>query len=124
MALERDKIMEGVKGVRVGEGYGLCTRCDNLGIRRSKLDFEEVWCDRYDRPGQMQLRPSKQDNIIECSYFWPKGQMNLREMAGLATIIDVKKKATIGFGKSEEMDVTIKAPDDADGDKDEDWVLD
>jgi hypothetical protein len=35
--------------------------------------------------------------MVECSDFYPTGQMDVREMALIATIIDPDKKGRIGF---------------------------
>jgi hypothetical protein len=125
MVIEKDRIMEGVKGVRITDSYGLCSKCENLMGRRSRLGSEEIWCDRYERVGQMIVKPSKQDPIDECSYYWPKGQPSLNEMLKISHIIDVKTKNPVGFTVGNgEREVAITAPVDDDKPKAHDWTLD
>ncbi len=125
MAIERDRIMEGVKGVRITDSYGLCSKCENLNGRRSRLGSEEIWCDRHEHQRQMLVRPSKQDPIDECSYYWPRGQQSLNDMLKLCHIIDIKTKNPVGFQAGNgENDVTITAPVDDDKGGHDDWRLD
>ncbi len=117
MSFERDKIIEGIKRIKASDEYGLCFKCESFCIRRSKLGSEEVWCDRYETNAKMIIRPSKIDPVENCSYYWPKGQMSLEDMKGIAHIIDYNKKIRPGFdsnGSSEIIEVTIKPPTDDD----------
>ena len=113
--------MEGVKGVRITDSYGLCSKCENLMGRRSRLGSEELWCDRYERLAQMIVKPSKQDPIGECSYYWPKGQQSLNDMLKICHIIDVKTKNPVGFGSiTREVSITVPVDDDKPA---HDWTL-
>lgn len=123
LAIERDKIDEARGHVTVSDEYGLCSRCDNFKIRKSKLYNEEVWCDNYNSIKEMTVKPSKMDPVVECSSFYPRGQLNLRSMLGIATIIDVEEKRVAGFAPTTERTVSIKPPDDSKEDEESSWEL-
>ena len=78
---------------RIG-GFGLCTRCTHFFYQRTQFNNESAKCFYY---GRRERECYRNDPIIECSGFYPIGQMDLRDMVILATIIDPGKKGRIGF---------------------------
>ncbi len=90
--------------------YGLCSKCEYLYYRKSRLFDHEVWCDRYyDGKYKPHLMPNRHDPIEECCEFYPSGQMTIQQMYQCATIIEIKKQ-TIGFAA--ENEVVIIRPED------------
>jgi hypothetical protein len=75
-------------------GFGLCDRCTHFLYRRTQFNRERALCRQYGRPD---TQCSRNDPMVECSDFYPTGQMDVREMALIATIIDPDKKGRIGF---------------------------
>jgi hypothetical protein len=76
-------------------GYGLCSRCSNLGYTRHLYGKEVVLCDvSYDVPRRS---PSRENPVTDCTAYYPAGQMSLRNMAEIATLIDDKGPRKIGF---------------------------
>lgn len=90
--------------------YGLCSKCNSLAIRKTKLFDEDVWCRRdVDKTcRRSKLQPNKFDPVIECSDFYPVGMMDLYTMNQIAYIIDVKKNK-VGFNGCESI-VIITEP--------------
>ena len=90
--------------------YGLCSRCNSLAIRKTKLFDEDVWCNRQiDKTiRRSKLQPNRFDPVVECSDFYPIGMMDLFTMNQIAFIIDIKKNK-VGFGGIENI-VTITEP--------------
>ena len=90
--------------------YGLCSRCNSLAIRKTKLFDGDVWCNRQiDKTiRRSKLQPNRFDPVVECSDFYPIGMMDLFTMNQIAFIIDIKKNK-VGFGGIENI-VTITEP--------------
>jgi len=76
-------------------GFGLCDRCTHFLYQRTQFNRERAVCRGYGRAPER--RCSRNDPTVECSDFYPTGQMDIREMALIATIIDPNKKGRIGF---------------------------
>ena len=75
-------------------GFGLCDRCTRFLYQRTQFNRERAVCRHH---GETDRRCTRNDPIVECSDFYPTGQMDVREMALIATIIDPDKKGRIGF---------------------------
>ena len=90
--------------------YGLCSKCNSLVIRKTKLLDEDVWCRRETDKTcrRSKLQPNKFDPVVECSDFYPAGMMDMFTMNQIAYIIDIKKNK-VGFGSTENI-VTITEP--------------
>lgn len=87
--------------------FGLCSKCINMRFRKTKLMDEEVWCSAYTEAYYPRLKPSRLDNIVNCSQFYPAGQMSPDEMMKIAWIIDVNKRS-IGFQGEEKIEVSTR----------------
>lgn len=97
---------------RRNKGYGLCATCGHFIVRKTQLFDEEAWCGAYINKYIPCIRPRLHDPIIECSQYYPTGQLSLMEMTAIATIIDVAQiKNSAGFiDQEEKFKVTIKTP--------------
>jgi len=91
--------------------YGICSKCENCQVIRTKLDNLQIWCREFvDRDSyQPKICPNRYDPIIECSRFYQKGSLSLQEMKRIAWIIDVGQNK-IGFATVENI-VEIKQPE-------------
>jgi hypothetical protein len=94
---------------KISPRYGLCAKCANIRIIRTKLDNEQVWCQEFtDKASYIPIcLPNKQDPIESCSLFVERGEMSLQEMRRIAWMIDVKQNR-IGFATTNE--VVVKEP--------------
>ncbi len=81
------------------EGFGRCSTCSNFVYQRRTYLKENIDCAAYFGEGKTGFRPSREDPIKDCYHYYPAGQMTLRDMYTIATIIDVDKKGPIGFGR-------------------------
>lgn len=97
---------------KVPSSYGLCAKCQNCQMIRTKLNNMQIWCAEFTyRDGfRPRLIPTPYDPIIECSYFVQKGSISLNEMKRIAWIIDVNTKNQIGFGPAG-SEVMVKLPE-------------
>ena len=97
---------------KVPSSYGLCAKCQNCQMIRTKLNNTQIWCAEFSyrdafRP---KLILTSYDRIIECSYFLQKGSISLNEMKRIAWIIDVSQNQ-IGFAPTEKK-VTVSLPEE------------
>jgi len=76
--------------------YGLCSSCQHLAYRKSKLLDVEVWCSNKPYQYSPKLLPNRHDAVVNCTGFYPAGQMDLRAMNNIAIPIEGKRKP-IGF---------------------------
>lgn len=72
--------------------YGVCGECRYFEYIRTTFDKEFSQCGMFDW-----ARPRTEDTIKVCSGFYPKGQLDLASMFGIATNIDDTKKKEVGF---------------------------
>ncbi len=89
--------------------FGLCHQCTHIQIIKTKYDhvFAKCACDWEQKN---EIKPNRVDPIVECSNFYPKGQLRLREMSNIATLIDIKRKkknSNIGFLNNNEDDIEV-----------------
>jgi len=78
-------------------GFGRCSKCDKFVYQRTEFGKELILCSGYfGRENLFSLKPCREDPIAECSAFFPAGQMDLPQMARIATLIDPNKNS-IGF---------------------------
>lgn len=100
----------------IPQDYGLCSKCSRFAYRKTKLMDIEVICNAYMETNvYMRTKPRTYDPIIECSFFWARGQMSIESMSKIAYIIDIKKRQ-IGFS-GETVEVIITEPKDEEDDK-------
>ena len=94
---------------KISPRYGLCSKCANIRIIKTKLDNEQVWCQEFtDKTLYLPTcLPNKQDPIESCSLFVEKGSMSLQEMRRIAWMIDIKQNR-IGFATTNE--IVVKEP--------------
>ena len=113
----REAVMRGVETLaeqidvsqsEVPQGYGLCSRCGHFDYQKTSLGDVVALCDMHRK---LAIRPRQDDPITVCSHFYPRGQMSLYDMMGLATLIDVNKKRKAGF-LDEVTEVTFSRPED------------
>lgn len=97
---------------KISPRYGLCSKCANVRIIRTKLDNEQVWCQEFtDKASYIPIcLPNKQDPIESCSLFVERGEMSLQEMRRIAWTIDIAKNK-IGFAPAENK-VVVKLPEE------------
>lgn len=94
------------------QSYGICGRCRDFKYRKTKHMMEmEVWCDSYNQNNNTYIKvvPNCQDPVIDCSDFYPKGQMTLESMSRIAALIDTKERK-VGFGCNTEREIIITKP--------------
>lgn len=96
---------------RIPPEYGLCSRCDNAKIIRTKLYDHIIWCGVFNFKEEWtpKIQPNHNDPIVECSKYYPKGQVDLMEMKRIAWLVDVNRNP-IGFAG--EVKVTITEPEE------------
>jgi hypothetical protein len=84
--------------------FGLCATCRHFmyTLRRAEMGK----CNYYDE--NYILSPG--DPVLDCTQFYPRGQMTLFEMRDISYIIDIHEKQ-VGFTNVERT-VTIKEPKD------------
>ena len=93
------------------DGYGLCGKCKYFSYQRSVLNDEYVWCrDSDDHARKIPLRPNKVNPIVDCSFFYPVGLMNMWEMNRIAWRIDIEDEEGLGFGGMKNRVVKITRP--------------
>ena len=108
--VKSQEIEDRQKNSSVPQGYGLCSKCGHFSFRKTKLMDEEVLCEAYmENNRYMKIQPRLYDPIIDCSYFYARGQMSIEAMSRIAWIIDVKKRQ-IGFTGQETIDVVVTEP--------------
>jgi hypothetical protein len=89
--------------------YGQCSSCGRIGWMVLEFGKEYVYCTAHSTE-YTHMRLSKNNQVVNCSSYYKKDQMDLHDMTKLATIIDIEKRQ-IGFGNGEgENIVTIKPP--------------
>ena len=76
------------------EGLGICCRCNNL------LGFVTKFGTKIARCQELDIRLTQNNAIDICTAFWNKGHSDIKDLVGMATLIDVKRK--IGFGSDDE----------------------
>jgi hypothetical protein len=88
--------------------YGICGTCKEFVLIK-RMNTEHAFCNWQcgDAPP---IRLSCTDRIIDCTKYYPRGQMSLWEMKREAMIIDIHEKKA-GFGPPV-REVEIKAPRD------------
>lgn len=75
-------------------GFGACGTCQNLDFALGKERRVKMA-----RCSEFTLMVSAADPVIECSRYEKVGALSLRDMAGMATLIDPKEP--VGFRKNE-----------------------
>jgi len=86
-----DTKLESVKTNR----YGLCDSCKWAFVTRSEFKILIAICDRHEG---MPVPLRSDEPVTECSGYNKRGEMDLYEMAQMATIIEVPKERA-GFIK-------------------------
>lgn len=86
----------------VPRGHGICTDCTHFAWETPQYGEPMTTCTRYEPERPL----NKVNPIVECSRFYPRGQLSMLDMVQMATIIDVKRK--IGFAN--EVIVEIRPP--------------
>jgi len=90
---EGEKLIENNAELKRGsERYGVCGICKYFEYIKTTFDKEFTNCGMLDW-----AKPRTEDPIKVCSLFYPKGQLDLNAMFGIATTIDDAKKKDIGF---------------------------
>lgn len=72
------------------EDFGLCTNCESLKYAITQYDKVYAKCDIWEK------HLHSADNIIKCSHYNKRGQMDLYTMQGIAVLIDPPARK-IGF---------------------------
>jgi len=88
--------------------YGLCSACKCFKLQVSEFGGDRSWCDMYYELPDGFLSPNRTDPIVECSNYYPKGQMDLNQMLEIAVIIEIQSKK-VGF--IDDKEIVFKYPD-------------
>lgn len=92
-------------------GYGLCSSCSRFRWFVTRYGTESAKCSADDTPWTVK-RLRKDDPVASCSQYGRNGELSLKEMLDMATLIDVNRNQ-IGFG-TETATVTIRTPTEDD----------
>jgi hypothetical protein len=76
------------------EGLGICCKCNSL------LGVVTKFGSRIARCQEFGIRLKENDPIDICTAFWNKGHSEIKDLIGMATLIDIKRK--IGFGDEDD----------------------
>ena len=82
-----------MKGIRGSKDLGLCSDCSELQAVMSKFGSRLAACETFNR----RLNPT--DPVVECTKYWQNDQPTVKDMVGIAYIIELGRK--IGFGDDE-----------------------
>jgi hypothetical protein len=73
---------------------GLCCNCNSL------LGFVTKFGTKFARCQEFGMRLTENNSIDICTAFWNRGHSDIKELVGMATIIDVRRK--VGFGNDDD----------------------
>jgi hypothetical protein len=73
---------------------GICAQCNNLEAFETQYGQKYAQCSGFNRMGGPMILRSN-DPIITCTCYWNRSFVRIRDMIGMATMIDSKRK--IGF---------------------------
>ena len=90
-----DEKSTSVMGVRRSKDLGLCSNCSELVAVLTKFGSQIAYCQDFNK------RLNQNDPVVECTKFWPYGQMTVSNMIGMAYIIELRRK--VGFINDEEF---------------------
>lgn len=107
-----DESFQGSPGRKKKSNYGVCNQCKHFRMQILEFGGDRALCDSgYYGENVIWSQPNKVDPIVECSMYYPKGQLDLADMSGIATLIDVKPKEKAGFNLGNgELEVVITPP--------------
>jgi hypothetical protein len=105
VSMERDQINRGIEDGRTGRGFGanleamvgLCAKCDNYNyVENDVHQIIHSVCNGFGWDSLIAV--SGKNKIRNCSNYTRKGEMSLRDMYKMATLIDPDcMKDTPGF---------------------------
>ena len=93
------RILEGKYPNKTGvaaafEELGICSNCNSLLGVVTKFGNKFAKCQEFG------IKLKENDPINVCTAFWNKGHSEIKDLIGMATLIDVKRK--IGFGDEDD----------------------
>lgn len=76
--------------LRILDGYGLCSKCNNFQFARSEFKTKLAKCSEFEN------FLSSEDPVSDCTNFEKRGSMSVDDMKLIAIIIEPKKN-NIGY---------------------------
>jgi hypothetical protein len=92
--LIEDKHSDTTGATEAFERLGICCRCENLSGFVTKFGTKVARCREFG------VRLTENNTIDICTAFWNRGHSDIKNLVGMATLIDVKRK--IGFGDDDD----------------------
>jgi len=110
VGLEADLIDQAYTGSPVRNkrsNLGLCIGCKHVKAQVTEFGKQTAICGYYyDNPPRGYFYPNPVDPIVECSNFYPKGQLELSDMEKIAILIDIENKQAGFIGDEKEVSFT------------------
>jgi hypothetical protein len=71
---------------------GLCSNCNNLSAFVTKYGTKIAKCAEFG------IKLTENNAVSICTAFWDRSHTNIKDLVGMATLLDIKRK--VGFGDS------------------------
>lgn len=84
------------KNSAIPECFGMCSSCQNMQFATTEFRVRWAQCEVFGY-GLTALQLSMAEPVQECTNYKKNGQLSLRDMVNIATLIDVNKKQKVGF---------------------------
>jgi len=78
---------------------GICAHCNNLEAFETQYGHKFAQCSALQQGKNCMVLKSN-DPVVTCTCFWNRSFVRIRDMIGMATMIDTKRK--IGFGDDDD----------------------
>jgi len=87
-----DKWESRVGGINtLDDSIGICSNCENMRYCKSEFGNIIAICWSF------KIKLHGRERVVECNEHAPRGQLSLRDMETIATIIDIEKSEVKGF---------------------------